>query len=429
MIALNPVVAAGALRNVLGDRRYGRVKWVANHFGLSRPTLYRLEANFLQTVCRGPGRRNKSPQQKEIERLQVRVAALEQQNARLQTQVQQQVGHYAQAVARTRFWLIGLGLPARAISRLLRLCFGVRANRTAILRQTRQYAARATQIMQAYFWPAAQDVDVDEIFIENLPLFVASDPHSLAILNTSMEKECTVLAWSAFLRQMPNLRRTTSDRGQSIMGAVNRRKDLVCQSDIFHPKRLLRDELAVLENHCYGLIALEDRLKNTLEKTDLRGRDCRAPALRLRKASEQTREAIDRFDALESAVHLAFDALRITTTQGTFNSAVNAREQLQFAKAWIHAHLPEGWNKVKRALEDNAMLTFLTELQRALPTLAVVSPTAQDRQYVLVTLARLWEDQAAQRWRGKSVRIPQPIQDELHRRCANCSISLRKGFQ
>ena len=430
MIALDPTVAAGALRNLFhGRKQYGHVHWVADHFGISRPTLYRMEANFLQAVCGGPGRRNKTPQDEAMERFKARVTELEMHNARLQAQVEQQQVNFQRTLERTRFWLIGMGLPARAIARLLRHCFAVRANRSDILRLTTQYARRATQIMQEYFWTAAQDADLDEIFIEGRPLLVASEPRALAILKTSIEKELTVDRWSAFLRDLPHLRRTTSDRGQAIRGAVARHGAIQIQSDVFHPKMLLRDELRTMETHCYSLMAQEENLRQRLEKTRRRGRDCRAAAARLYRVAQRTHQAIACFDELEAAVHLAFDALRLTTAHETFNSRPQAQADLHFAKAWIHAHLPTGWSKVKRTLDDEDLLTFLSEFHAALPTLAVHSPTPADRHYVLVTLTHIWEQQSQRRYRAKPVLIPEAIHQQLQSRCTNLSDVQHHLFQ
>ena len=71
------------------------------------------------------------------------------------------------------------------------------------------------------------------------------------------------------------------------------------------------------------------------------------------------------------------------------------------------------------ALDDDALLTFLNELQSALSTLPMYSPTREDHQYVMVTLARLWEDQAQRRHRGKPVLIPTPIEEKLQNLCGN----------
>ena len=426
----SPAVAASALRNLLRDRaHYGQVRWVAEHFGIPRPTLYRMESKFVRTVCGGPGRPEKTRPDHELQRLRARVVELETHTAELQGELAQQRIRLQQAMERTRFWLIGLGLPARAIARLLRECFGVRANPTDILQLTQRLARRATHLMQAYFWPAAQDVDLDEIFIEKLPLLIASEPHALAILKTTLEKERTVASWSAFLQDLPQLRRTTSDRGQAIRGAVARHGELVVQSDIFHPKMLLGDELRVMETRCYALIAQEEDLRHRLQKTRQRGRDCRAAAARLYKVTQRTRQAIDCFDELEAAVHLAFDALRLTTAQGTFNTPAQAHAELQFAKAWIQAHLPNGWSQVKRALDDDALLTCLSELHRALSTVPVHCPTPEDRHYVLFSLTRLWETQTQRRYRGKSLLIPAALQLQLQRRCTNLAEVQRRLFQ
>ena len=135
--------------------------------------------------------------------------------------------------------------------------------------------------------------------------------------------------------------------------------------------------------------------------------------------AKRTQEAIACFDELEAAVHLAFGALRITTPYGTFNSTSQARADLQFAKTWIQTHLPSGWSRVKRALDDDSLLTFLAELEAALPSISVQAAAPEDRTYVLVTLAQLWEGQAQRRYRAHPIRIPAPILQQLQSRCSN----------
>ena len=421
MITLDPKTTAEALRNLWVSRdQYGRVRSIVRQYGISRPTLYRMEARFLEGIgYRRRKRTRPSPLAAAERSRREELNRLRQANAALRGEVDRLREDKLTTLHRTQFWLTGLGLPARVIARLLRECFQVPANRTDILRSTREYARRASQIMQDYFWSAAQDVDLDEIFIEGLPLLIASEPRGMAILKTAMEPERTVAAWTAFLRDLPHIRRVTSDRGQAIRGAVARQGIRDVQSDIFHPIMGLREDLAAMESHCYSLIQQEDLLAQRLAKTRRRGRDCRANAARLYKVAQRTQAAIACFDELEAAVHLAFGALRITTPYGTFNSPAQARADLQLAKTWIQTHLPSGWSRAKRALDDDALLTFLAELETALPSISVQAATPENRTYVLVTLARFWEEQAQRRYRSQSVRIPDPIRQQLHACCAN----------
>lgn len=422
MIARDPTTVAEALRNLSAFRKkYGRVSAMVRRYGISRPALYRLEGRFLDSLgYRRQYRttRSRSAHQ-QCRQLQKELARVKLANTRLQAQVDQLRAEKRNTLRRTRFWLIGLGLPARMIARLLRECFQIQANRTDILQLTRQYARRASEIMQQYFWPVAQDVDLDEIFIERLPLLIASEPRGLAILKTSLQPQRTVATWADFLRDLPHLQRATSDRGHGIRGALAHLGIRGVQSDIFHPIMLWREELAVMEQRCYALIQQEDQLRQRLAKTRLRGRDCRAHAARLCKVAKRTQAAIACFDELEAAVHLARNALRFTTAQGDFNSPAQARADLQFAKTWIQAHWPGGWSRVKHALDDEALLTFLAELQDRLPSVRVQAPTPADRAFVLVTLTQLWENQPQRRYRAKPVQIPAAIQQQLRSRCAN----------
>ena len=421
MIALDPKTAAEAMRNLWVDRdQYGRVSFIVRQYGIPRPTLYRMEDRFLKGMGYRP--REQSPRQgltDEGGNANTSWRCLQQEIAALRVEVDRLRADKLATARRTQFWLIGLGLPARVIARLLRECFHVAANRTDILRLTREYARRATQIMQDYFWPAAEDVDLDEIFIEDLPMLIASEPLGMAILKTSKEPELTVAAWGAFLHDLPHIRRVTSDRGQAIRGAVARHGNLKVQSDIFHLTMNLREELAAMESHCYSLIEREDRLVQRLAKTRRRGRDCRGPAARLCKVAQRTRETLDVFDELEAAVHLAVGAFRIVTPYGSFNSPTQAQADLLFARMWVDAHLPSGWGRVKRALTDDNLLTFLDELHAVLPSITMPAVTSEDRNTVLVTLARLWQDQAPRRYRGLPVLIPDPILPELQSLCPN----------
>jgi len=417
---IEPKRACAALHNLLERRQeYGRVSWVASEFEISRPTLYRMEAKFLRTFSVGPGRPRKSSKDADNQNLRNRLENLEHENEQLRMELDQARQATRLSAERSKFFLIASGMGARTITRLRRECFGVRANRTDILQERAEYARRATEIMQQYFWPAARDVDLDEIFIENLPLFLAVEPRSLAITKASKEEDRTEEKWSAFLNDMPNLERTTSDRGTAIMAAIRKRDDLTHQSDIFHPKRLLHTELRKKRRGCYKLIAKEYEAQEQLLKAKAKGKDCRSPALRYRHALRKAQNAMELFEELEQAVQVAFEALRLTTANGKLNTASNAQQSLELARFWIHEHLPKGWSKVKSALEDEALLTFLRELEARLDGIRVDTRTPEEREYVLATLAKLWEDQAKKRQRGRPVHVPEQVQQELSMRCSN----------
>jgi hypothetical protein len=420
MRTIDPAAASGAIHNLLGFRnKHGRVSWVASHFNISRPTLYRLEQKFTMVCSQCPGRPKMSPEENEKQQLIKKIIELKKENVQLQEQLKQQQDKYLRCAERVKFFLISFGMPSRVIAKLIRECFKIRANRTDVLRQTQEYARRATQIMKEYFCPQARDVDLDEVFIEDLPLYIAAEPVSMAILKISKEDQTTKENWSLFLKEMLNLERTTSDRGRAILGAVFSRDDLVHQSDIFHFKRLLGTKLGRMERHCYKLIADEYKTQTRLLKCKTNGRDARGAAVRHNAARRKAREAIDLFDELEQAVDLAFEAFRFVTSDGKLNLVSKAKEHLELARLWINEHLPNGWSKQKRALEDKFLLTFLEEFEVALKTIQVQSPTPQDREYVLAALAKLWEDQANRRQRGRPVLIPQEVEQELTKYCSN----------
>lgn len=84
----------------------------------------------------------------------------------------------------------------------------------------------------------------------------------------------------------------------------------------------------------------------------------------------------------------------------------------------MHAQVRH-WVRNAQRLSD--AVGMLSKLETALPTIPAQSAAREDRQFVLVTLAQLWQDQAQHRYRGKSVIIPERIQHQLQSRCANLS--------
>lgn len=337
---LEPATAAGALYNLLVERgEYGRATFVAERFSIPRRTVYRLEERFRESLARGPGRPRSTPTDVENQRLQERLAALEQENEQLRAQLQQERQDAQTRLERMKFFALTTGLPSRVAARGVQEVFEAEASHTHLLELTRHYGRRATAIMQEYFWPCARDVDLDELFIEDLPLLLAGEPQSLAILKASLEEERSQAVWAAFLDGLPNVERATCDRGKGLVAAVTE-KNLVHQSDVFHPKRLLATELRKMEKRCYKLIAAEYQAEEAVQKAKAQGRDARKPAQQYRRAREEAERVLDRFEELEQAVALAFQALRLTTTRGTLNSPSQARDDLEVARLWIDAHFP-----------------------------------------------------------------------------------------
>jgi hypothetical protein len=420
MVVIDPVAASGAIYNLLSFREeYGQVSRVASRFGISRPSLYRIEQEFLDAFARGPGRPRSAPEER-VTRDQVnRVRALETENERLRAELERERDEKRRCAERVTFSLIRLGTPARPIARLIREGFGIPANRTGVLQKAQAYGRRATEIMQEHFRPAARDVDLDEIFVESAPLYIAAEPWSMAILNVSKEDRRTAENWSRFLNDMPRLERATSDRGKAILAAISKRRDLIHQSDIFHPKRLLCAELTQMERRCYKLLSHEYKAERALLKVKAQGRDSRGASLRYRLARRKAQQAIDLLDEIEQAVKVAFEAFRFTTSDGRLNSVAKARDALELARFWIQEHLPNGWGKPKRALQDDALLTFLKEFETSLEAIEVHSPSPEDRDATLAALTRLWEDQAHARQRGRPIRIPHAVEEELAMRCSN----------
>ena len=271
----------------------------------------------------------------------------------------------------------------------------MKANHTDILRKAQEYAAKATVLMQKYFFCCGIIVAIDEVFIEGRPMFIAVAPKSMLICNAGVYKECTEANWTEFLDEMKNLEQTVSDRGVGIMAAVTKRLKHSHQSDVFHCMYTITKALLKQEKQCYALIRAEEDAQIKLEK-------CTA--------------AIERFDNLEQAIKMGFDALRLSAGP-TFNDAQQARHTLDFVCDWIQ-HIQPGWRKVISAFRDPYLLTYMDKAHSQMDGISVKADPL-DREYILATQTRLWEEQASRRWRGKEVIIPTVTMTDLEQCCLN----------
>lgn len=405
---------AGAVFNLLCCDDYGRVDFVSRRFNISRSTLYRKKDLFLELFGSAgrPGRTASS-----VGDFKKRFEVSERKVGELNREIEKHKQARTAEIAKLTFLLIAVGLSGRVIAWILRTAFGLKANHSGILKQAKQYAAIATKLMQDYFHPCAKIVAVDEVFVEQLPVFVAVAPRSLLVCNASVYGKRTEENWSTFLDEMENMEGTVSDRGRSILAAVGKRENHTHQSDLFHCKHTIMPELLKLETQCYGLINKEEQARQKLEKRKAYCKDVRGAACTLRAAKKKCAEKIELFDHLEQAVKLAFDALRLSNGS-TFNRSEQARQTLAFVCDWIACIHPR-WKKVISALKDQHLLGYMDVAHEQIAVIDVDATGAVDREFVLATLTRLWEQQAHRRWRGRSVIIPQDVLADLHQRCPN----------
>ncbi len=416
---------AGAMYNLLLCDDYGRIKFLTRHFGISRSTLYRKKTAF-EELFKDPGR----PSLGEVQLAPSLEEQLEEATrtiALLGQEVELGQERRSVEISRIRFLLIATGLSGRLIAWILRMAFDVKSNHTDILKLTQQFSSIATTLMQTYFHPCATTAAIDEVFIENLPIFIAVTPQSLLICNAGVYEKCTEKNWSSFLGEMENLTGTVSDRGRSILAAVGKLEDHSHQSDHFHCKHTIMKELRKIEARCYSLITQEEMAMKKLEKCKLAGKDARGAAAALRTASKKCTEEIELFDNLEQAVKFGFDAL--TLSNGLcFNSSTDARQDLDFVCEWI-THIHPQWKKVISAFNDPHLLEYMDLAHEHIKGIHVDTTCILEREYILATLTRLWEEQARKRWRGKDVKIPETILTDLSRTCTNLWQVCRQLFE
>ncbi len=289
----------GAIFNVLNSSdEYGRKRFVSSYFGVPRPSLYRLCNKFNESFGKGPGMPPKTDGQCQIKLLEKSINELSNENGKLKEKLAAQERFEKAIVDRLKFVLICLGMQSRDIVVVIHQVFGIKTNHTSILQQIRLYAARASEVMKHWFWPAAKDVDIDEIFIENDPLYVAVDPKSMAICKTAKHSSATKEHWQQFSGELENLQRTTSDRGTAIIGAVKERENHIHQSDLFHFKRLINGELRKKEDFACKAIEEEDNAQKSVQRKKAQGKDARGAAQKYRSNKKKTNESVELFDNL-----------------------------------------------------------------------------------------------------------------------------------
>jgi hypothetical protein len=415
MSGSNPVDVVGAVFNHLRDDSYGRVGFVCRQFNLSRSDFYRKKNDF-NMLFGSSGRPPVDARKLEDRRLKDELRSALEENEALKAQLRKEHSLREASMRKVRFLLIATGLSSRTIAWVIRLSFGMKANHTDIAKLAQAYAAKATLIMGECFHTCARTVAIDEVFVEGRPIFVAVAPRSLLICNCAVRDRRTEKEWTAFLDEMENLKSTVSDRGQGILAAISKRDGHIHYSDIFHCMFTVNKELRKMEAHCYRLIREEDEARLKLQKRKTSGRNACMAAANLRKATERCTDALERFDHLEQAVRLAFEALNLSFGI-RLNSCVEARETLDFVCEWI-TQIHPSWKKVVAALKDPGLLTHLEQVYRRFEDLHIQGSPI-DREYVLASLTFFWEQQALRRWRGKPVVLPQSVMASLKRSCTN----------
>ena len=156
-----------------------------------------------------------------------------------------------------------------------------------------------------------------------------------------------------------------------------------------------------------------------MQKRKSQGNDARAAAQKYRADKRKVNKAVDLFDNLDQGVKLVYDAFKLTTHDGRLNSMAKARSNLELAAEWFQLILPNSWKKIKNAVKDPYLLTYMGEFEEVVAKIPVKTPHAEGRQEILATLTKLWEDQAKARWRGDKVKIPPRTEQSLAAQCSN----------
>ena len=407
---------AGAIYNLNCSKpHYGKVKFIVEHFGIKRSTLYRKASEFKNRICCGPGR--PFGKSKNVNELEDENEKLRKENQYLENALREKYVKDKQNIHRLTFLLISLGFSGRIIAYILFSVFGIEISHSSILKEAQKYAVKATQIMKSFFHQHGEVVAIDEVFIVGKAVFIAIDPLSMMICNIKIYDNITKENWTEFLNMMTNLKGTISDRGLGILAALTERADLYHQSDIFHCMHTVMKELLKLEKQCYALIEQESKAQKKLNKCKNSKKDARSSAAKLRIARNNCQKLILIYDSLAQAVDMAFCSMTLSDGY-TLNEKDEARKILDFVCEWIH-HIHPTWKKVISAFQDQYLLEYIEETCAVIKKIEVKCKSFVDKEYVLAVLTYYWEKQAQRRWRGKEVIIPDVVKKDLQNTCQN----------
>jgi len=417
-MSCNPSSLSAAIHNFnCAKPRYGKIKFIVEHFGISRSVLYRKSNQFIEDFCCGPGRPHGISKNNNVPELELKLEKLENENKQLKNTLQRVRIEHKHSIEKLIFMLIVIGLSGRITAWILKSAFNIQISHTTILKKAEKYAVKATVVMREHFHSVGVNVAVDEVFLGGLPIFLAVSPYSLLISNAAIYEKRTEENWTEFLNMMENLEGTVSDRGLSILAAVAKRTGHNHQSDVFHCMYTVMKQLLKMERHCYAHITKEEEAESKLNKRKRTGKDARKEACRLRAAKNMCSKDIELYDSLNQAVDIAFSAMSISNGC-TLNNVDDARKNLDFVCEWIN-HIHPAWKKVISAFQDSHLLEYIKKSYTAITEIDVQCELSLDCEYVLAVLTYYWEKQASDRWRGKEVVLPETIEKGLDSICKN----------
>lgn len=362
---------------------HGEVTQRASQLGLSRQALYRDTDAVLQTLSGHDTQRQVQQLRDQADTLRCRVAQLQDLLADAFLLDEDRLAAFASTAQAE-----GVSLPV--CRRLLVVLMNKPvADKPAKERQPPSVAqlGRTTQeagrrcaallaVLDEFSRPRVEQAAADEIFFGKQPCLMVVEQHSLCWVSGRLAASRSGAEWAKEFRHLPQLRQTTQDGGSGLakgLDIVNQARQennqipVAAQDDHFH---VLREGTRVLRKMQGKVSKLMDKAEEVDRKMkskawhtgDGRGKGAAVQAWR------RAERALDAWSAAEKAWSEVAEALQLFTTQGSLNTAEQAR-------ALLAAALPRlsdaAWSKVRRSLQRPQLLTFLDAAHQGVAKLAL----------------------------------------------------------
>ena len=377
MVALLQPIASAYLVycGVHGDvQRHARARQV------TRQRIYR-EAAWLT------GQLDDQGHLQEINRLQRRVAELEQRNQQFAEQLARAVvlDSDKQMELATVAHAMGVTLPT--IHELLEVLLPGQAPSVAALgRWTKaagEKSAALLQVLDEFTQERVREAVADEIFV-NDPVLMVVEPASLCWTTGRRlgRKELNGDVWAAALAEYPKLEAITMDAGMHLQGGlkkINARRRTAGQAEVlgrldhfhslWHGSRCVGGE----ESRLRGVMNEAWRLERKLRENQRRGRHCQAVAVQTRAKWPKAEKMLEEFCQQKALWEKVKEALPLVTPEGDLNT----RQRAEAILAETLPRLSERFGRSKRLLRQARTLAYLDRVHQQLEALPVPAELRQ----------------------------------------------------
>jgi hypothetical protein len=352
---------------------HGAITRHAQERGVSRQRLYREHAFVITTLTGTASEQEKEEQQRRIQELEERNAALEERLSQavvLDKEKQKEFASVAQAT--------GVGLPTCRI--LLEVLLGDRVPAVSTLgRWTKAAGKKAGEllaVLDEFTYDKVRQVVADEIYTKK-PVLMMVEPESLCWVSGRLVPTVTGAEWCEEFRKLPNLEQVSRDAGMCLgkgVADLNQQRQeqglppAADQLDHFHTLHEGGRGVGRAERQAKAALNAVDKAEAELLWRQRHVKSTQGFQTRIRACWKKANKTMDAWQERDQAWQRVKQALQLVTPEGELNTRARAEAEL----AACLPHLPDAdFAKVKRFLQQPQTLTYLDEVHRKLEALPV----------------------------------------------------------